>query len=292
MCAAADELAMRSVVDSVEFTTAAGCAARLAGTRLLDEFGLRGGPVGKGRAGRDGGTLKASGEAGLVDGQIPRVRLARTTLDHLRQHARRPQRERLHPSSTSVTGRQARVGGDVRVDQAELILPEDSAPALGDDVIVRGRGGQVGAGAKAASTAATAKQPQVQTQEAAAEPMQLDVDLRINLGERFHVKGQGIDTRLAGQLAVASNGPVGATPRVTGTIDTVGGTFRAYSQQLNIARGKVFFSGAINNPRLDILALRPNYQSDQKVGVLVRTPRCCPTFACTPSPTCAPTLLR
>lgn len=264
----ADDLAMRSVVDGVEFT-GGRLRARLAGTRLLlDEFSLRGSPVGKGRAGQDGGTLKASGEAGLVDGQV-QARLT-TTLDHL--HASMRADRSVSVSGTvnaSVTGRQARVGGDVRVDQAELILPEDSAPTLGDDVIVRGRGGQVGAGAKAASTAATAKQPQVQTQEAAAEPMQLDVDLRINLGEHFHVKGQGIDTRLAGQLAVASNGPVGATPRVTGTIDTVGGTFRAYSQQLNIARGKVFFSGAINNPRLDILALRPNYQSDQKVGVLV-----------------------
>jgi translocation and assembly module TamB len=53
-------------------------------------------------------------------------------------------------------------------------------------------------------------------------------------------------------------------------VQTEGGRFRAYGQTLTIARGRIFFSGNVANPGLDILALRPNYSSDQKVGVQIQ----------------------
>ena len=43
----------------------------------------------------------------------------------------------------------------------------------------------------------------------------------------------------------------------------------ADGQSLTIQRGFVVFSGPIDNPVLDIVALRPNYTSDQRVGVQV-----------------------
>ena len=78
-----------------------------------------------------------------------------------------------------------------------------------------------------------------------------------------------MDTRLAGQLHVTTEGAIGTMPRVNGAVNTIGGTFRAYSQLLNIETGEVRFSGEPTNPTLNVLALRPNYQSDQRVGVQI-----------------------
>jgi translocation and assembly module TamB len=58
-----------------------------------------------------------------------------------------------------------------------------------------------------------------------------------------------------------------ATPRLTGELRTVNGTYRAYGQRLNIESGTLRFGGAYDNPALDILALRPNLQ--QVVGVQI-----------------------
>ena len=51
------------------------------------------------------------------------------------------------------------------------------------------------------------------------------------------------------------------------------GTYAAYGQKLDIERGAIVFSGAIENPRLDILAMRRQSpmaaSSDVKVGVKI-----------------------
>ena len=52
-----------------------------------------------------------------------------------------------------------------------------------------------------------------------------------------------------------------------GTIRTVGGEYRAYGQRLDIERGVLRFTGAVDNPSLDILAIRPNLM--QRVGVQI-----------------------
>ena len=96
-----------------------------------------------------------------------------------------------------------------------------------------------------------------------------DVELQLDLGEDFRLRGMGIDTRLAGQLALSAQGPLTELPSLRGRVRTEGGTFRAYGQQLIIQRGFIDFSGPVSNPALDIVALRPNYTSDQRVGVQV-----------------------
>ena len=58
-----------------------------------------------------------------------------------------------------------------------------------------------------------------------------------------------------------------AAPRLNGTIRTVGGEYQAYGQRLDIERGVLRFTGAIDNPSLDILAIRPRLT--QRVGVQV-----------------------
>jgi translocation and assembly module TamB len=91
----------------------------------------------------------------------------------------------------------------------------------------------------------------------------LAVDL--DLGDDFQVRGRGLQTRLRGTLALS--GQSIRAPRLAGTITTVGGEYRAYNQRLDVERGVLRFTGRIDNPALDILAIRPNIT--QRVGVLI-----------------------
>jgi translocation and assembly module TamB len=91
-----------------------------------------------------------------------------------------------------------------------------------------------------------------------------EVDLRIGLGDALRVRGQGLDTRLAGELQLTM--PAGR-PTLTGELRTVGGNYDAYGQKLVVERGLVRFAGAPDNPNLDVLALRPGL--DVEVGVAI-----------------------
>ena len=258
----ADDLAMRSVVDGIEFS-GGRLRARLDGQRLIvDEFSLRGG--GPDQA---GGSLRAQGEAALQNGEVRATMNA--TIDRLHASMRT---DRLVIVSgqlqASVAGSETIVNGRIHVDQANITLPEETAPRLGSDVVVRGSNQ---AGSTAASQDTTARQTTAEAAKPAAASggASLNADVQIDLGKDFRVRGMGIDTRLAGQLQVSTEGAIGTLPRVAGTINTIGGTFRAYSQLLNVETGTIRFNGPADNPTLDILALRPNYQSDQRVGVQV-----------------------
>ncbi len=90
--------------------------------------------------------------------------------------------------------------------------------------------------------------------------------MQIDLGPDFRVQGKGIDTRLRGTLALA--GESLQSPRLTGTINTDGGQYRAYGQRLDVEQGVIRFTGAIDNPTLDILAIRPNLMT-QRVGLQI-----------------------
>ncbi len=248
----ADDLALRSVVDGLQLGRGR-LRARLDGTRLLiDELSLRG--PGQGDT---GGRLVASGEAGWSGGQAG-ARLA-LTLERLRASVRSDRQVTVSGQvQAALAGRAVTVEGGLRVDTARIVLPEDSAPALGDDVVVRdGR------------TAQARTQTQAAGEPAGAQPLTIDARVQVDLGDDLRVSGMGMDTRLAGRLTLTARGPLATPPRVEGSIHAVDGSFHAYGQNLVIARGGITFTGAPDNPQLDIVALRPNYGSDQKAGVQV-----------------------
>jgi translocation and assembly module TamB len=243
---AADDLALRSVVDGFEMQ-GGRLRASLGGQRvLIDEFILHG-------PGADGGTVTATGEATwtpsgpqlLMNAQATRLR-ASTRSDR-----------QLTVSGTLAGRRDASgtiINGNLRVDQALLVLPEEGTPKLGADVAVRG-------------LAAQAPRIPARAEESAARGEdKLQVAVEVNLGEDFRVRGMGIDTRLTGSLTVS--GHALASPRLEGTIRTRGGEYKAYGQRLEIESGQIRFTGPIDNPVLDILAVRPNLPQ-QKVGVRV-----------------------
>jgi len=92
------------------------------------------------------------------------------------------------------------------------------------------------------------------------------VDLHMTLGRNVYFEGRGLDTRLAGDIRLA--GQLGGAIRAVGSIRTVGGTYQGYGQSLSIERGVIVFNGAIDNPQLNVLALRKGLPVEAGVEVL------------------------
>ncbi|HEX5128135.1 MAG TPA: translocation/assembly module TamB domain-containing protein, partial [Usitatibacter sp.] len=101
------------------------------------------------------------------------------------------------------------------------------------------------------------------------EPIRLD--LRLNAGERLYFQGRGLDTRLAGEVHLTGTPGVGL--KAEGTIRTVAGTYDGYGQKLTIERGVLTFQGPLDNPRLNVLALRKGLPVEAGVEVLGTTTR-------------------
>ncbi|MFZ2825706.1 translocation/assembly module TamB domain-containing protein, partial [Hydrogenophaga sp.] len=247
---AADELALRSVADGIALTNGQ-LRATLAGDRIrVDRFSLQG-PGGA----ESGGTLDASGEATWRPTANGLAREPVITLQAKAQRLRvsnRPDR-RLTLSgeiNAQLEGALLRLRGQLTADSAMFVLPDELAPTLGNDVIVR----------------STRTLP---TEAGSAQRVQTDVSIQLDLGPRFEVRGQGLQTRLEGQLTVQAT-PALPTPRVLGEVRTASGTYRAYDQQLNIESGALRFTGPYDDPALDIRAVRKLPANvEQRVGVQI-----------------------
>lgn len=100
------------------------------------------------------------------------------------------------------------------------------------------------------------------------KPLRVKLDVDVELGRRLQLRGYGIDTRIRGALHLAQDGQ--AKPTLEGEVRSEGGTFNAYGQKLDVERGIFTFVGPLDNPRLDVLAIRPGLESDDvRVGVTV-----------------------
>lgn len=245
----ADQLALRSVVEGFSFGNGQ-LRATLAGDRLsIDRFYLEG-P----RGAEVGGTLEATGTAQwrAVEGQGPRQAFIdlQATASKLRVSSRADRRLTISgQASAQLAGPRLTIRGRLSADSALFILPDELAPTLGADVVVRG-------GRSLPGGTATAQ----------VEP---DVSVDLDLGSQFDVRGRGLQTRLGGQLTVRST-PALPTPRVLGEVRAVNGTYRAYGQQLAIETGVLRFTGPYDDPTLDIVAIRPQARdATQRVGVQI-----------------------
>ena len=249
----ANDLALRSVVDGIEFGNGR-LRARLDGTRMrINEFTLQG----AGDKGT-GGRLTAQGEAGWIDGR-PQVQLS-AKLERLRASLRTDRQLTVSGQlQASLKGDQTELTGKLVIDQARFILPDEGTPQLGDDVVVRTTRGAA-AGQKGP---AEANAPGSAAAEKSTRPLKLAV--QIDLGSDLRIQGKGLDTRVRGTLALYGDSLREA--RLTGTVNTAGGQYRAYGQRLDVEQGVLRFTGPIDNPALDILAIRPNLT--QRVGVQI-----------------------
>jgi translocation and assembly module TamB len=104
--------------------------------------------------------------------------------------------------------------------------------------------------------------------------LSIDIQVRVILGDRIQVKVGGIDARLAGNLDLKILGLKPEEMSARGEIRLAEGFYSGYGLSLRIERGRfIYAGGAVDNPDLDILALRRSDDLEKmyniKVGVAV-----------------------
>lgn len=170
------------------------------------------------------------------------------------------------------------VDGRFKVDHALFDLPDSPMPSLGNDVhIVQADGSEVDAskpalaaadgsvngtpGATPAAVAAAQRAGAAAQQAAvkAASPMTPRTHIAIDLGNAFRFRGAGADLGLRGQLAVTSapDQPLRAVGNVNVTPDS---TYTTFGRKLSIDTGYFTFNGPIDNPGINIVAMRHNQE--------------------------------
>src|SRR5690606_21978931 len=141
--------------------------------------------------------------------------------------------------------------GDIRADEGLIELRGGEAPSMPDDVVIVDRQ----AAGEPAGTAGGSP----------ASGFRIGADLDLDLGDKLRVRGSGIDVVLAGTLNL--RGTLPAAPRACGRVRVLRGTYTAYGQRLEIERGQVVFNGPLDNPVLDIVAMRRNQAVEAGVAL-------------------------
>jgi len=141
------------------------------------------------------------------------------------------------------------LNGRFIIDEGLFDASRGDAPSLDGDVTVRRPGDREEATEEARKAGARSN---------------FGVGLEIDLGRNLRVRGRGLDTGLRGSVRLSNPG---GRLDVRGTINADEGTYAAYGQKLSIERGIIAFGGPPDDPRLDVLALRPNI--DTRVGVAI-----------------------
>ena len=238
-------LAVRNLLEGVNVSDGR-VSAKLDGDKAtIEGFTLKGGD----------GTLAVTGSATL--GKAPQARL-QIKAERFRVLGRVDRMVIVSgQADLTLSAEQARLEGRVKVDEGLFDASRGDAPSLDSDVTVRRAG---------------AIEDSADDKRAAAPRRNIVVAMEVDLGEKMRVRGRGLDTGLSGKVRLATPG---GRLEVRGTINADDGTYAAYGQKLQLERGVVAFSGPPDDPRLDILALRPGI--DTRVGVLVtgtlQTPR-------------------
>ena len=182
------------------------------------------------------GTLEADGAltlAGLKSSGKLEVKLDRF------EAASRPDRLVVASGegSMDLDENKVSISARLKADSGFFELPEKSDVTISDDIVIIG---------KAASA------------EKKESKMTTKVDLYIDLGQRFQIRGAGLDGRLAGTLHVVGAGT--GLPRAVGTLNIEDGIYAVYGQKLTVVRGSLTFAGPIQNPGIDLYAVRKNPQ--------------------------------
>jgi translocation and assembly module TamB len=133
--------------------------------------------------------------------------------------------------------------GQLAVDAGYWQLAPGGIPRLSEDVIVR----------RSDDVPPPALRP----------PLELDVST--NLGRHFLFSGAGLNSRLSGDLRLRASGR--DLPRASGSIRLRDGRFDAYGQRLAISRGILTFQGLLDNPALDVLAVRQGLSVEPGVQI-------------------------
>jgi translocation and assembly module TamB len=189
---------------------------------------------------RISGTMNLVGEHGNLEIEASRVPLAQ-----------RPDRWIIASGNgrASLEENVLALEGKLVADAGLIAQPAAGRPQLPEDVIVIGR-----------------KPPD-------RKGPRIDVEATLDLGEQFYIRASGLEGQLAGQLRV--RGEPGQQLRAIGTIIARNANFDAYGQRLAVERGIVNFQGPIDDPGLNVLAMRRGLPVEAGVEVTgsVRQPK-------------------
>ncbi len=145
--------------------------------------------------------------------------------------------------------------GKLQADEGLIELRSAGVPELPSDVIIvnakKGKSDPKDEGAQASLARAASSQIAALTQDS---PLRLSADLEVDLGKNLRVVGGGVDARLEGLLSL--KGTLPQQPRAVGIVTVKEGTYLAYGQKLEVTRGILRFQGELDNPSLDLVALR------------------------------------
>lgn len=147
--------------------------------------------------------------------------------------------------------------GRLAADAGLLAQPTAGRPHLPDDVIV-------------IEENASAEHGQ---QQADRKGLRIRMEATLDLGNRFFIRASGLEGRLDGQLRLQEE--PGQPLRATGTITARDTKFEAYGQNLTVERGIVNFQGPLDDPALNVLAVRKGLavQAGVEVTGSVRQPK-------------------
>ncbi|MEW9898904.1 translocation/assembly module TamB domain-containing protein [Chitinivorax sp. PXF-14] len=139
---------------------------------------------------------------------------------------------------------QLHIDAKLSADSGHFEVGNSDVPALGDDVVVVGRAPR-------------------NAKKGGSLPLYLTASF--DLGERLTVRGKGLDATLGGSVLLRAAPKRALT--AAGTVTVTRGRYTAYGQNLSVSRGNISFQGPIDNPLLDIVAIRPGLSVE--VGVQV-----------------------
>ncbi|HEY2862573.1 MAG TPA: translocation/assembly module TamB domain-containing protein [Casimicrobiaceae bacterium] len=147
--------------------------------------------------------------------------------------------------SLSIQKNGVRLAGALKADEGYFEFHPAGVDVPGDDVIVRGR--------------------ERRPSRSLAQRVPFNVDLALDFGDHLMFVGEGFETALGGKLNVRTSSDRDLV--ANGTINVIRGTYTAFGQRLTIQRGRLVFTGPLDNPGLDVLALRKNLPVEAGVEV-------------------------
>lgn len=110
-------------------------------------------------------------------------------------------------------------------------------------------------------------QDSIATQEKVADPMAILANLKMKIGEQLSVEGMGLTGRLTGDLNLKQTSQ--NQSQLFGEIKIIDGTYKFMGQTLTINTGELQFIGPMEEPSLNIEAIREIKADDITAGVRI-----------------------
>ena len=132
--------------------------------------------------------------------------------------------------------KKGKVTGTLKVPKAIMTLkelPENAVKVSPDEIIVGQE--KVGENAHAPATPG------------------IDANIDVELGKKVSFSGQGLTTNLTGKLKIIKAGQKMA---MHGNVDMNKARYKSYGQDLTVRKGRFMFDGPVDNPWLDVEAIR------------------------------------